>query len=670
MVKSAIIVDLNFDNHKSYHNDEMITHLINVNKIKYNNPHVHVCAKINSNFFKNNEKMFRILTSIYDRVIESNYSIHDIQKKYKYDQITEFDKHIHTPIHTPIHIPISIHSSSINLDNESNTNYHFYRLKKDVGPYVRNSLLFKEKDIDIMMNGGFNFDKKKIKYNNQSEDPKIKVICNLYHTDCKSIKHQHIDYYHLNSNTQYRPFHLTPMFDDIKEYDYVMPYKILSEYYDNDTYYEKIYNDIKNLIVEDKKRLNLYDSINPIDRDAIMLQYIKCRKDCFMISIWKPAISGLNKFIDYLESVGNIYYVKTISFTKKALRNLLFWMYDDFTYTARLEFIEKKLDYIDTLDENNEATFILFDNVMGHKLAGQGSSFKTELRAKLLEFANLDTKKYRGNDVIHINDYFYQTIEYSQIILNDNTLDMIGHQDCRMFIKDELYLLTNLKIQTFRKIIYSNLSLLEIDRMIIMGGYVLYSYGIRPFTDVDAFVIKNADSDKSTRLISFVETNFVIEDSKLYFCDMGIQGSKYWRESWDIKNQKVYDFFNLANSAEMILDPKNFCFNQGFKVTTIDYEIIRKLMRNRTQDHVDLIMMSIIDEDLIKKYLEPKTEHHGDDLNKYFNISDEAKLILGEYQENSKKKWSILHDKYSKNSINMAKNNDLFKAYFQNLNSK
>lgn len=675
---TKILVDYNFNNNELYNNDEMIKYFINAHKMRYNNPSCHICIYINNKFLKNNEQMYRLLCNIYDRVIESGdtNNINKIKKEYDIYDHKEYES---------LNKDFSV---TTEYDDDIDTNYHFYQLKKELGPIIRNSHIFREKEIDIMMKGGFNFNNNKIKYKDKSFDPRTKVICDLYKVDCNQIKLTNYDYYHLIPNAQYRPFHLTPMFDNIKEFDYINPLKILSEYYDysaiagTGSYYDELYNNIKSKIDINNKpyqRLNLYDSIEANVRDSVMLQYIKCRKDCFILSIWKPAIgsgtNGLNQFIDYLETLGNIYYVKTISLSKRALRNLLFWMYDDFTYTTRLEFIEKKLGYIDTYDDNNEAMFIIFDNVKNHKISGQGSSFKTQLRNKLLELTQLDTNKYRGNDILHINDYFYQTVEYAQIILNDNTLEMLNHQDCRKYI-DKSYQLTNLKIQTFRKIIYSNCSLLEIDRLLIMGGYVLYSYGIRPFTDIDAIMIKNNSQDKSTRLMKFIEDNFVIQKSKLYFGDIGIEGSSHWRESWDVKNKMVYDFFGITSSSQITLDPKNHCYNQGFKITIIDFEIIRKLIRNRTQDHVDLIMISSIDPKLIHKYLVPRhvsaiAEYKNQDqnqigLNKFFIIPKEVNDISGEYYDDDKTKFKILYNKFSTNDIVEAKKTYLFKAYFSN----
>lgn len=34
----------------------------------------------------------------------------------------------------------------------------------------------------------------------------------------------------------------------------------------------------------------------------------------------------------------------------------------------------------------------------------------------------------QGNDLIHINDYFYQTIEYCQLILNSNSIYLLNNR--------------------------------------------------------------------------------------------------------------------------------------------------------------------------------------------------------------------------------------------------
>ena len=71
----------------------------------------------------------------------------------------------------------------------------------------------------------------------------------------------------------------------------------------------------------------------------------------------------IHSFIKYLESVGSVPYVKTVSLNKNAIKNLMFWMYNEFNFQAKLDFIKEKLSYANVLDENNSVTFIFFDNI-------------------------------------------------------------------------------------------------------------------------------------------------------------------------------------------------------------------------------------------------------------------------------------------------------------------
>ena len=116
-----------------------------------------------------------------------------------------------------------------------------------------------------------------------------------------------------------------------------------------------------------------------------------------------------------------------------------------------IDFIKEKLVYSHVTDENNPVTFIFFDNIKKLQIAGQNSKDKRMLRNKLLDILNMNNdKNIRGNDIIHINDYFYQTIEYSQMILNKNTLQVLKDQNIEKMING-FFSDSNLKYQTFRK---------------------------------------------------------------------------------------------------------------------------------------------------------------------------------------------------------------------------
>jgi hypothetical protein len=232
-------------------------------------------------------------------------------------------------------------------------------------------------------------------------------------------------------------------------------------------------------------------------RDYIMMEYCKSRKDMYVLTLWPLVndIEKVNNFVKFLETKGNVPYVKTVSLSKKAIHNLMFWMYNEFNFNARLDFIKEKLKYSNVLDENNSVTFIFFDNINSMKISGQNAPDKRVLRTKLLEEFKLDKDpNIRGNDVLHINDFFYQTIEYAQMILNKNSMDMLASQDLTR-LTSSFYSDSNLKMQTFRKFCYENFSLIEMNRIIIIGGVLLNAYGLRKFTDIDSiFVSIDKDS--------------------------------------------------------------------------------------------------------------------------------------------------------------------------------
>jgi len=436
-----------------------------------------------------------------------------------------------------------------------------------------------------------------------------KIINELYQIN-KKISTKQLAYYHLSISTQHKPFDLMPMFDNIKPYNYIGPLKRLAKYYKESNYYEKLYETNYHLLKncnDRKNRLNMCDQMIPSMRDHIMLQYVKCINSCFTIVVWKPASSGLNELIQFLENRGEIYYVKTIQFTKNGLKNLLFWMYDQITFNERLQFIESKMTNIKTDDENNEVTFIIFDNTKGYRIAGQNSPFKTEIRNMMVRLISKDNNgdEIDPHDTIHINDYFYQTIDLCNIILNSTTLEMLEYMNCERFSLDENRL-SNLKFQTLKKFIYANFSLLEIDRIIICsseltigkntdnGDFTMSAYGFENSDMINMLMINDA-KNKSTRVTKRVEKN-LMGKNRFYFVNL-----KMIDES-DL-SPKLFKFFNISDYHDLILNPKNYFYHMGLKVISIDYLIVEKLIRNTSQDIEDLQIIKSLQPELIEEYM-------------------------------------------------------------------
>lgn len=427
----------------------------------------------------------------------------------------------------------------------------------------------------------------------------IKNISDIYNISEKRIKSSVSQYFFINYDMLYRPISYSNiMFDNIDEYDYLKPIKLLNDYHkNNNDYYKKISEQI--VIEKSNKRLNEYN-FDEIDRDNIMLQYIKCRKKIFVITIWNIGISKFNEFVKELDKMGNIYYTKIRTMSKKAIRNMMYWMYDEFRIKDKLEFIEKKLDYTSTKEYDNKIGFIYFDNIKDYNISGQNAKFKREIRNLLLNM--LKIKDLRGNDVIHINDHFYQAIEYSQLILNNNSMDMLEQQDVRQYDNKKMKL-SNIKCQTMRKWIYENLSYKEIDRFLCLGSILLYAYSVRPCNDIDGIVGKRYMDSVEHLLERLIYDDLNNKATRIYFSDFGLIDSGHWRESWTEKNNEILKIMEISNSDELIYDPRNHLYFNGLKIAKKEFELVRKIMRSGKQDYADILMMYLYHRSMLDNHV-------------------------------------------------------------------
>jgi hypothetical protein len=192
---------------------------------------------------------------------------------------------------------------------------------------------------------------------------------------------------------------------------------------------------------------------------------------------------------------------------------------------------------------------------------------------------------------------------------------------------------------------YDELSLLEMDRLVNMGGLILYAYGIRKSNDIDGvFVSIGNDSAESERMIEDVlYTFFHDKKTKFDFADIGKEGSKYWRESWTEKNKYLLNLFHLDTMVEVATNPTYHMYHNGLKLLTIDFEIMRKLIRSEVNDIGDFLMMCLTKSDLIGKYMYldskinieyNKEFHHITKVKKFTFTPENLRYIAGQIHKN------------------------------------
>lgn len=436
-----------------------------------------------------------------------------------------------------------------------------------------------------------------IEHNNNIIENTLDQLYSIDIDDIKNKKKNVFKYYHIERDISYIPLNFKVMFENIKEYDYLEPINKLYQYFGNDSYYKKI-KSVWNIPLT-KEPLNSYDIIDTIDRDLIMNEYIKCRPNSFILTLWPitGSIDVVNKFVDFLNKKGNIYYVKTVSMSKNAIINLMFWMYNDFTFSKRLDFINKRLLYSKILEKNNQVTFIIFDNVKNLDLSNQSSKEKTIFKNKLLELLEIkeNNNNITGDDVLYINDYFYQTVEYCNVILNENSLNLLEYQDINKY-SSAFFSDSHLRLQTYRKWQYLSLTPLERSQFIIIGGNLLFIFGIRKSNDINALMISIDKTENQPDINDEIDTLFGKNNPYRFInIDKNILSDK---------NNQIANFFGCKNFKEIITNPKYYLYHQGIKYCLLDMEIVRKIYRNKIkEDMTDFIMINLIKPELIGKYV-------------------------------------------------------------------
>lgn len=426
-------------------------------------------------------------------------------------------------------------------------------------------------------------------------DKKLKDISNKFkiHEDIINRNIGTIKFYHTDENSFYIPNKIMKqMFEGVKEFDFFSPIKKLGGI-SKSNYYKRILELYETNII--KKRLDLYDDINPIDKDEIMLQYIQCRPNTIIIPFWTTDSSQtINNIIDQLSMKGQVYYYKNIELTGNGIKNLMF-LYSLYTgqntesnktNTEKLNIIEKKLEKMNIKKySKNRVSILIFDNV------------------KKISHNDLKTILNIKEDNIYYTKNFNHAIEIAKTILNENSLFLLDNMNMREYIS-KFMTISFCKYETLRKFAYEELNLYDINRLCLYGGVILNLFTLRKSNDIDGFIIGFKEGqDKS--LEELIYTNFGDINTKIDFITIGIEKSKNWEHS------KIKHITELLKSAEIesltdiVTNPKYHMYFGGLKIYNIDLEIVRKINRVEYvyQDCADFIMMYFYSRILMGQYV-------------------------------------------------------------------
>lgn len=393
-----------------------------------------------------------------------------------------------------------------------------------------------------------------------SEIQKKSYISKKYNLSFNSLKDEHIPYYYTKYPELCCNYILQPIYEDIKPFEFNKAISYLNEYYKNikSDYYKNLLNELKkNKLSKDMDELPKYmdelpkymdelpkDIIKlPEDiADRIIYEYIKFRKNIFCITLWPMVSDDISYLLKYLKKFGYVYYIKKINLDYNSALNLIYQLYSDTSRINTIEKIEKnKLKYLgwDINNKKKEKTIriIYFDNTSNEVISGSRSVLKTKIRDLLLKQFN--DHNLRGDDLCHINDHYYQTIEYSKIFLHKQSLYFLKKQDLKNHLSKK-FDLGRLYVNTIKNWYIKNINFIDYERILFMDSVTLYSYGIRPCNYIH---VNMSTVNLNETIINNIATFFLKEKTKFPFVD------------FNTTDKNLSDLLDITHIDDLIFNP-------------------------------------------------------------------------------------------------------------------
>jgi len=428
----------------------------------------------------------------------------------------------------------------------------------------------------------------------------IKKIEYLYNLTTDQINN-HIEYLEFNLN-EYCCFYEPEPYIQLNLNEYSKPIEYMINYYSNINHYNFLADALKEAKSIDKKNLikysNNYDNYQL--RDHVILQYITNRPKTFFLTIWPIGVEFIDQIVNYLHKNGVVSVCREVELSYLGAQNLVNYLYNKIILTKtsverKLKFIDSKLQYTEfNKNKINKFYVIVFENINNLPISGTGAAFKTELRKYIME---LIKKKYPEKnielpDTVHINDFFYESIEYAQIYFHEQTLFNLQQKILQNWL-DESFTPSYLRLNAIKKWQIKNLSTIETQRLILLTGSSFFTTGIRKSSDVDSIFIniKNS-SDREKQLIEIINKDFFNDTTKIPFADSGMPDTIAWKESWTNANNEFYKSLDPPiDDFILALNPSMYFYWNGLKIMSFEMTLQFKLYRYIPSDYVDFIIL-------------------------------------------------------------------------------
>lgn len=402
---------------------------------------------------------------------------------------------------------------------------------------------------------------------------------------------------------EYCCFHEPVPYTHTEANEYSKPIEFMAKYYLQINKNQFLGNMLAEAKKIDGKSLIKYsdDSYpNYISRDHVILQYIANRPKTFILTVWPVSAEFIDQIINFLQPNGIVSVCKEIKLSWLGSQNLVSQLYNKILLTKgsierKLKFINSKLEYAKfDPSKPNKFYVIVFENISNLPISGTGAIFKTKIREfiKSLILSKYPTANIELPDTVHINDYFYESIEYAQTYFHSQTLINLQNRVLTNWL-DPTFYPSYLRLNALKNWQIKNLSPIETQRLILLTGSSFVTTGIRKSGDIDSIFINiGSNEPREEELVKLIYKDFFNDQTKIPFIDSGMPGTIAWKASWSESNESFYKLKESELSDFVLaLDPSMYYYWNGLKIMTFDLTIEFKLHRYIPSDYVDFIIL-------------------------------------------------------------------------------
>jgi hypothetical protein len=366
---------------------------------------------------------------------------------------------------------------------------------------------------------------------------------------------------YLEKNICCRSIQLDPMFENVDEYDFKKPIKLLEDYYHQVQYYSNLCDKVAHITNIKAEMLNLVD-FHP-ELDEVLLQYVKCRENI------RVCVTYDNNTLNKIDK-SQITAIKKLKVNNKQLLGFLYLLQIYEKGVARpIDLLLKERNLI--LNGLKEIDlYIIFS--------------ETEM-----------IKKYKLEDLIYNTSEFMLVVEVAQMVCNKNCFRLFQHQRLDRILNED-FSHSPVLLMTIKKWLYKNIKLVDHMRFMIFSGSVLYTLGIRNLSDLD-MILMNMGEKKTEHFNELIYKFFVDKETRFDFLDFHIKETDgtwylsgeqipYLNEWFDLEWPMMY---GAESMIETVFNPKYHYYYFGLKIQHMEADIKRRIKRTRPAAFADLI---------------------------------------------------------------------------------